>query len=96
MAEQIALCAWLTNLGSGSKDVSNTIITQCLGSIADLEELTVEDVSLICSTTRRPGRQIEQQQHDGVRAPNVQVSNPVVKVLARFQMKLELAVCEAR
>ena len=84
MAERIALCAWLTNLGSGSKNMSNTIIAQGLNSITDLAELTVKDLSLICSTARCPGGKIGQRQQDGAKAPNVQVSNPNVKVLARF------------
>ena len=67
MAERITLCAWLTNLGSGSEKVSDAIIAQGLDSIADLAELTVDDVSLLCSTARRPGGQIEQRQHDGER-----------------------------
>ena len=96
MAERLALRVWLTNLGSGDDQVSDAIIAQGLDSIADLAELTVDDVSLLCSTARRPGGQIEQRQHDGVGAPNIQISNPGVKVPARFQMKLELAVRAAR
>ena len=96
MAERIALRAWLTNLGPGSKEVSNAIMTQGLDSISDLAELTVKDVNLLCATARRPGGQIKQLQHDGAGAPNVCVSNPGVKVPARFQMKLKLAVRTAR
>ena len=71
MAERIALHAWLTNLGSGSEQVSDTIIAQGLDLTADLAELTVEDVSLLCSTALCPGGHIEQQQHDGAGAPNL-------------------------
>ena len=55
MAERLALRVWLTNLGSGDDQVSDAIIAQGLDSIADLAELTVDDVSLLCSTARRPG-----------------------------------------
>ena len=96
MAERLALRVWLTNLGSGDDQVSDAIIAQGLDSIADLAELTVDDISLLCSTARRPGGQIEQRQHDGIGAPNIQISNPGVKVPARFQMKLEIAVRLAR
>ena len=84
MAERIALCAWLTNLRSGSEELSDTIIAQGLESISDLAELTVEDVHLLCATSRHPGGQIKQLQHDGAGAPNVCVSNPGVEVPARF------------
>ena len=86
MAERIALRAWLTNLGSGSEQVSDAIIAQGLDLIVDLAELTFNNVSLLCSTARCPGGKIEQRQHDGDGAPNIQVSNPGVKVPARFQM----------
>ena len=76
--------------------MSNSIIAQGLDSISDLAELTIEDVNLFCATACRPGRQIEQLQHDGAGAPHVHVSNPGVKVPARFQMNLELDVCAAR
>ena len=91
MAERISLRAWITNLGSGSKEVSNAIIAQGLDSISDLAEITVEDANLLCATACRPGEQIKQLQHDGDGAPNICMSNPSVKVPARFLLSAQRA-----
>ena len=96
MAEQIALHAWLTNLGSGSKEVSDAIMAQGIDLLSALAELTVKDMSLLCATARHPGGQIKQLQHNDAGAPNVRVSNPGVKVPARFQMNVKLTVGAAR
>ena len=76
-------------------NVANTFIAQGI-DLGQLGTFEPDDINVMCSATRKPGGTVNDPTAPGGRDPVRQVQNPGVTIPEILQLKLKVAVTDAR
>ena len=93
-AERNQTKIWIMGIHLVSAEVENGLIDQGV-ALSELGGIDTFDIGIICSSTRKPGRTIDDPKATRGTDPMPQVQNPGMNVPAILQLKLSVSVTTA-